>query len=730
MGIILKSINKAAFVIAPVFWQVVYMAVTFCLRAVVFLAVTKIFDNKIPPELKASVWGMMLAFLMMPLPLRAPNPVSVTGWARDIPAVSYRGEYDEVEQQLFLARQDVNYNYQQLEVLQQQKNMRWAKSLIFDVALPLVWAAGVSVSLIVYTGGIISLKSKIRKQATPAPQFRPAFEKRKAILGSKTKAKVLTAPFVSSPSVANVLHPVILLPKYTNSLSDEQQEYILIHETGHIRGGDLWVNALIGLLGCVYWFIRPFFSLTRNDIEAANDSYVIRRLEKEDVPAYSKTLVTVLAHSLQGGYTPGLVSMAGEKTNMEKRIKLIKQWEFFNKHRMLFTAATALTMIALGMLFFTAGVDKTNTVTIEMEDYNGTGELFDIVVTYDNSYIYEAEGDRQKSHSFSCDKFGSCSILVHTILKAMDIDSEQAYLQKIKDFTEYKMGDILSADINGRKIYYSTLTFPPYDDTSTGCCYFIFKISDKYGISGQINMDNNEVDVLKVFDALFKDVHLKTKPNTYVTELSENDRLIMSALLGETPIYIYNGESNRPFYITDIPALFDPNDRYMDIWNFSAPDMDRDGENEAVISVFGSAGDMGGYVIINREKGNVYGCTAGSRDLISLKTDGSYFFTDPTGMQISAIAVITGFSQTSYFYDVTAYAQGNNGSWEKFVIYKEPSAENSSRNGYSQQFIMDKNTATEDEFMGVYSRQQEKQDVMWYDFTPAYINSVFGRLAS
>ncbi len=537
MSYILSLLNKAAFIIAPVFWQVVYMAITFSVAAMVFIAICRIFADKIPPGAKGAVWGVMLAFLIMPLPLRMPNPVSVMGWAGEIPQTSYRGEYDRVEQEFFMAMQDKTVPVEQIEILEEKTNRRYAKSLVFDVALPLLWAAGVALCLACNGYGVVNLKRKIKTQAISGEEFTPAFKKRKAMLGSKTKAKVVVAPFVNSPAVFGLIRPVILLPEYTKSLEEEKQEYILLHETGHIKGGDLWVNGFICLMCCVYWFIPKIFRIIRNDMEAANDSYVIRILEKDSINAYSKTLVRVLAQSVKVKNVPGLISMAGEKNNMEKRIKLIKQADFFKKYRFVLGTLAAVLAIALAMMFFTSPA-------------------------------------------------GSIDIKIDSAVE---------------------------------KVLFEKETFE-----------------------------------------------------------------------------YYNGENFESLTLEKVPVLFDNNDLTVKIQGITSVNLDRTGKNEVVLSVFGTAGDTGGRLILHSINHKVYGYKTDSRMLVDLKTDGSYSYFDPTGANEGGTELINSFTETGFVTEKIATATGDNTGFDSFTV-----------NG---------GHATEKEYLEAVEKQTQKENATWYNW--------------
>ena len=161
-------------------------------------------------------------------------------------------------------------------------------------------------------------------------------------------------------------------------------------------------------------------------------------------------------------------------------------------------------------------------------------------------------------------------------------------------------------------------------------------------------------------------------------------------------LYVSKGTA-EPKDISDVPALFDPYDEYMRIWEFAVLDLDGDGHTEVVLSVIGVAGDMGGSLILHRIGDRIYGYPVDFRALVDLKADGTYGYSDPTGMAEGGVCSIKGFTETGYTVDKITYGQGTYAGWDTFVVDHQP--------------------ATEEEFLAAEQTQQNKADAIWYDFT-------------
>ncbi len=176
-------------------------------------------------------------------------------------------------------------------------------------------------------------------------------------------------------------------------------------------------------------------------------------------------------------------------------------------------------------------------------------------------------------------------------------------------------------------------------------------------------------------------------------------------LRGEAPFFYVSEGTAASKHIVDVPALFDPYDTDMKIWNFAVEDLDGDGNPEVILSVFGAAGDMGGYLILHQMDGKIYGYPANNRTLMNLKEDGTYSYSDPTGVVEGGICSIADFTETGYTIDKITYGQGTYKGWESFVVNHQ--------------------TATEEEFLTSDAEQAKKPDAAWYDFTTENVNSGF-----
>lgn len=175
-------------------------------------------------------------------------------------------------------------------------------------------------------------------------------------------------------------------------------------------------------------------------------------------------------------------------------------------------------------------------------------------------------------------------------------------------------------------------------------------------------------------------------------------------LLGEREFLYVSGEPAQPKTIADVPALFDPDDDYMRIWDFAVQDLDGDGSAEVVLSVQGISGDTGGHLILHRIGGKVCGYRLSNRAFSWLKADGTFNYSDPSGVVEGGICFINGFTETGCATEKITYGRGPYIGWDTFVVDYRP--------------------ATEREYFAAINTQNNKPDAVWYEFTEENIRAV------
>lgn len=95
--------------------------------------------------------------------------------------------------------------------------------------------------------------------------------------------------------VIGLLRPRIYLPA---SLSCQEQEHVLLHESHHIRRLDPWFRLLAFAALCIHWFnplVWLAFFLSERDMEMSCDEAVVQNMDRQQRCDYSQSLLRLAA---------------------------------------------------------------------------------------------------------------------------------------------------------------------------------------------------------------------------------------------------------------------------------------------------------------------------------------------------------------------------------------------------------------------------------------------------
>ena len=108
-----------------------------------------------------------------------------------------------------------------------------------------------------------------------------------------------------SPFGLGVFHKIIVLPD--EAYSDEQLQYILLHEYTHFLHHDTLLKTLVEIFCILFWW-NPVVYLLRRDleqiVELRCDRSVSRRLSKQQRAEYLRTMLSALQHACAKKQTP------------------------------------------------------------------------------------------------------------------------------------------------------------------------------------------------------------------------------------------------------------------------------------------------------------------------------------------------------------------------------------------------------------------------------------------
>ncbi len=344
--------------------------------SVVILAVSlaRLFLRRAPGIISYALWAVVLFRLVCPVSFSL--PVSLLGALQNEPARQGRMEY---------IAEDIGY----MEKPEIMLPVPGISGTLNDMLPPgnreasvnpmqiylttgaYIWLLGI-LSMAVYS--VVSLAG-LRRRLGEA-----AFEKDNVyrIKGSGT------------PFVYGLFRPRIYLPE---KITEEEEQYILLHEQIHIKRGDA-VFRLLGFLAlCLHWF-NPFvwaaFALSGRDMEMSCDEAVIRRLGSGVKKEYSASLL----NAASGRQIAKGIPLAFGESDTGSRIKNILR---YRKPAAFFAGSVSAVSVALafGLLANPASAKENGNifygVVTEVAGENGAAQTVVRIPRFGDVVLPEAE---------------------------------------------------------------------------------------------------------------------------------------------------------------------------------------------------------------------------------------------------------------------------------------------------------------------------------------------------
>ncbi|SHO50652.1 M56 family metallopeptidase [Anaerocolumna xylanovorans] len=239
-----------------------------------------------------------------------------------------------------------------------------------------LWLA-VMIGIYIYIILVNAMFALKLRQCIPCtqPKIDAAMNRCKNKLHITGKITVLSGSCVKSPMVWGIFHPKIIIPgKMIPCLSQEELNYILLHELAHIKRKDLSLRIITMVIQGIYWF-NPviWYSMhkMKEDCELSCDASVLGVLEEEEYRKYGLTILSIMKRMSDLRTVPGTVGFAVSQN--KRRIIMITQYK---KTSVKWAVITLLCLVLLtgcsSLSGSAAGTSQKNTAGTENSSKNSS----------------------------------------------------------------------------------------------------------------------------------------------------------------------------------------------------------------------------------------------------------------------------------------------------------------------------------------------------------------------
>lgn len=224
--------------------------------------------------------------------------------------------------------------------------------------LALIWGGGVA--LLLFQAGLRSvIAARLRRQARDIsghPRLQQAWP---PSVPPRCRLPVRVTDQLRTPALCGCWHPVILLPSsWLEELEPDDLRWVLLHELGHQRRGDLLWRWAFLIARSVHWF-NPFVWLASHfaqlDAEMACDEWSLNRAGNPDPLRYGRILLKAAQMaSAHRAVLPGHVAMAESNTGFARRFR------FLDRARRRGPAVIPVTLVFVALLAWFVGPSPTS----------------------------------------------------------------------------------------------------------------------------------------------------------------------------------------------------------------------------------------------------------------------------------------------------------------------------------------------------------------------------------
>lgn len=174
------------------------------------------------------------------------------------------------------------------------------------------------------------------------------------------KITIRTIDMIEAPLIVGLFHPVLLLPNV--EITDENLNYILLHEMTHYRRHDLLYKWFAMLVNSVHWF-NPFIYIVSKQIdeecEISCDLSVVADMTEQEQNNYMATILSLLSASkIKTKFLT--TQMVSNKKILMRRFTMIKNSK--KTGRIISIASIILALSLFTIMAFATGIINGNSL--------------------------------------------------------------------------------------------------------------------------------------------------------------------------------------------------------------------------------------------------------------------------------------------------------------------------------------------------------------------------------
>ena len=310
-----------------VFLKVLNMSITAGWFILAVLCIRLLF-RKIPKWMNCLLWGVVAIRLICPFSIESPFSIlSSTEPIKSSAVVEgeVRNDIPSIDSRLTIVQNTINPMLTETFAYNESDSV--APLQVVTFAAGLVWCCGMVLLIICAMGSVVKLHKLVNEAVC-------------------VRENIYICDAVKSPFILGIFRPRIY---FSSALREREMDYILAHESAHLKRKDHWWKALGYLLLCIHWF-NPLcwvaYSLLCKDIELACDEKAAKNMTFHEKKEYAKVLLSCAGQRSLVMVCP----LAYGEVGVKERVKSVLNYK---KPTVWIMMATAAVFVILAVCFLT-----------------------------------------------------------------------------------------------------------------------------------------------------------------------------------------------------------------------------------------------------------------------------------------------------------------------------------------------------------------------------------------
>ena len=201
----------------------------------------------------------------------------------------------------------------------------WSLSLVMGLAS--IWVFGCAVSMGVVALGVLRLQRLVTsaRDASNFSEWQDLLDQSCEAIGCGRIPRLAFATGNAMPCVVGLWSPMVILPQCAERWEENERRMVLMHEIGHIKRGDLWLQWIALIVRAVYWFNPVVWKLHRSLLACREEACDLLVVESgAGAHDYARHLFEIaLKYQRKSAFSPALAMAANSerRSPVELRIR-------------------------------------------------------------------------------------------------------------------------------------------------------------------------------------------------------------------------------------------------------------------------------------------------------------------------------------------------------------------------------------------------------------------------